>query len=221
MSQIHIKLSEPEGHLPLCSSHFWGNPDLPLGFGYPTYLDSDGDPCEYRFLCQINLADLASCDVGNLLPHKGLLSFFAKIDNYLGEYEEFSLGGFISGPDDVKVLFFPEVGLPGMDTVFVEKVLVDEDDNPVNSGELKMNFSATAFKDCWEEHAVLAEPTHREWETWDYPFEDWLVLLQVDSFSGKDFNLNFMDCGVLDFLISPKDLSMRNFNDVRAIVLST
>ena len=68
---------------------------------------------------------------------------------------------------------------------------------------------------------LLAPPSHREWENWDHPFEDWLILLQIDSFDGKDFNLNFMDSGVLDFLISEKDLADRRFDNIRAIVLST
>lgn len=53
------------------------------------------------------------------------------------------------------------------------------------------------------------------------PYEDWQILLQIDSFSGMDFNLNFMDFGVLDFLISPEALRHADFSDVRAIVLST
>lgn len=48
-----------------------------------------------------------------------------------------------------------------------------------------------------------------------------MILLQVDSFEGEDFSLNFMDTGVLDFLISPHDLEKSDFSDVRAIVLSS
>ena len=62
----------------------------------------------------------------------------------------------------------------------------------------------------------MLQTTHQE-----PPFEDWQILLQVDSFSGMDFDLNFMDFGVLDFLISPEDLAKRDFSSVRAIVLST
>ena len=72
-----------------------------------------------------------------------------------------------------------------------------------------------------DEHALLAHPTYRPWENWDAPYEDWLILLQVDSFEGKDFQLNLMDVGVLDFLISPSDLKQHSFDNVRAIVLSS
>ena len=84
-----------------------------------------------------------------------------------------------------------------------------------------MCFSAVRPSEYCEDHALMAEPTYREWENWDSPYEDWKILLQVDSFSGDDFNLNFMDFGVLDFLISPEDLKNSRFDCVRAIVLSS
>lgn len=72
-----------------------------------------------------------------------------------------------------------------------------------------------------DEHMLFAPPSTREWETWDEPYEAWEILLQIDSFAGMDFNLNFMDFGVLDLLIDPEDLKRRRFDNVRAIVLST
>lgn len=222
MKQIRLILSRPAEKTGQCASRFWGNPDLPPGYGYPEYVDEDGDICEYRFICQINLAEIAGFDLDRLLPHKGLLSFFARIDRYLGDFEALNgISGYISDPEDVKVLYFPEAGLPGEDSGFRELVLVDEDDVQVNPEELRIDFAADKPEDCYDDHALLAPPYYREWETWDPPFEDWEILLQVDSFSGEDFNLNFMDCGVLDFLISPEDLAASRFDRVRAIVLST
>jgi hypothetical protein len=133
----------------------------------------------------------------------------------MGYDDEGCISGYVSGPEDLKVLYFPEVTED-----FSEVVLLDEDDEPVNPSELTIRFAQTRPEGCYEDHALLAKPTHREWETWEPPFEDWQILLQVDSFSGKDFDLNFMDCGVLDFLISPKDLAAGRFDSVRAIVLS-
>lgn len=215
MSQIFIKLSVPDGKIPACSSRFWGNPDLPGECGYPMYTDDEGDQYPYFFICQINLEELAPYDKDRRLPHAGLLAFFAKIDCYAG-YDAASdcIGSSISSPEDVKVLYFPDC------TDFEEKVLVDEDGNPTSPAEMKMEFSGKTEKYA-DEHIVFAEPSHREWETWDSPFEEWEILLQVDSFDGENFSLNFMDCGVLDFLIHPDDLKRRFFGNVRAIVLST
>lgn len=222
MRPIYIKPFEPYGKVPLCGSHFWGNPDLPENFDYPTYTDEEGNEIDYQFVCQINLSEVARYDSENRLPHKGLLLFFAKIYHYLGYYgdEIKSVSGYISDPDDVKVLYFPEVDAPGKEYNFSETVLVDAKDEPINPKELGISFAEGRGR-YDEDHALLAEPTHREWESWDTPYEDWQILLQVDSFSGKDFYLNFMDCGVLDFLISPEALADGRFDDVRAIVLST
>ena len=222
MKPIGLILTKPCDRIAPCGSRFWGNPDLPKGFEYPTYRDRDGDPFEYQFICQINLSELAPFDPDKRLPAKGLLSFFAKIDHYLGHPDGGSgLSGYISDTEDVRVLFFPEVGFPGENPEFEEMVLLDEADVPINPGELRILFRNGASTDCSEDHALFAEPVYREWASWEYPYEAWQILLQVDSFSGTDFDLRFMDLGVLDFLISPEDLVSGRFDRVRAIVLST
>ena len=180
MKPVSLVLSRPFDRVEICGSRFWGNPDLPKGYGYPVFEDMDGNPFEYQFICQINLSEIAPFDTENRLPHKGLLSFFAKIDRYLGRFDNgSSLGLSLSSPEDVRVLYFPEVGEAGENAnpEFDQLVLVDDD--------------------------------------------GWNILLEIDSFSADDFILNFVDFGVLDFLISPEDLAARRFDRVRAIVLSS
>ena len=80
---VHLILTASEEKLSPRQSHFWGNPGLPSGVPYPTYTDDEGKTHPYVFVCQFNLKDLAPYDTDRLLPGKGLLSFFAKIDNYL------------------------------------------------------------------------------------------------------------------------------------------
>lgn len=215
MKPIYLILSKPNEQVADCASCFWGNPDLPEGIDYPTFIDNEGDAYPYTFICQINLKELAAFAPGNPLPKKGLLSFFAKIDHYLGYMADADcIGGHISEADEVKVMYFP-------DCEHMRKVvLVDDDDEPLNPEAMAIHF-ARSIEPYSDDHALFAEPAHREWETWDEPFEDWEILLQIDSFAGKNFNLNFMDCGVLDFLISPDALHNADFSDVRGIVLST
>ncbi|HIT48200.1 MAG TPA: DUF1963 domain-containing protein [Candidatus Coprenecus stercoripullorum] len=216
MGQIYITASATSGKTGVCASRMWGNPALPEGFGYPVYTDNEGDDYPYFFICQINLAELAPYDRENRLPHAGLLSFFAKIDWYMGyDAPADCISGYISGIEDVKVLYFPDCAN------FREIVLVDDEGQPTSPDELALSFSLAKPGKYCDEHILFAEPDHREWETWDHPYEDWEILLQIDSFSGKDFNLNFMDCGVMDFLISPENLRRADFSEVRAIVLST
>lgn len=215
MKPIYLTLRIPFEKLATGTSRFWGNPDLPEGTEYPTYIDDEGDPYPYFFICQINLKQLAEFAPDNPLPHEGLLSFFAKIDHYLGYMAaSYGISGYISSADDVKVFYFPET-----DTM-EEVVILDDEDNPTAPEEMEITF-ARHVEPLSDEHELFAEPTHREWETWDEPFEDWSILLQIDSFEGKDFVLNFMDFGVLDFLISPEALKNHDFSDVRGIVLST
>lgn len=218
MKPIYLRLSKPFGELAVEASRFWGSPALPKGMDYPQYIDDEGDEYPYVFICQINLAELkAFCgDTPDPLPSSGLLLFFAKIDHYLGQFADTDcIGGAISAPDAVKVIYVKECsGLR-------EVVLVDENDSPMSPDALEVSFTREHDPMADDDHALFASPDHREWESWDQPYEDWQILLQTDSFSGMDFNLNFMDFGVLDFLISPEALRHADFSDVRAIVLST
>lgn len=215
MKPIYLIPHAPFGELDTAASRFWGDPALPEGTQYPMYIDDEGDEYPYFFICQINLKDLAAFAPGNPLPHKGMLAFFAKIDHYLGYMAAAdAIGGHISDADDVRVMYFPET--ENMRQV----VLLDDDDKPTSPEELEIKFARSPGH-LGDDHALFATPDHREWENWDAPYEDWPILLQVDSFEGKDFILNFMDFGVLDFIISPEALARRDFSDVRAIVLST
>lgn len=218
MKPIYLRLSKPFGELAVEASRFWGSPALPKGMDYPQYIDDAGDEYPYVFVCQINLAELkAFCgDGADPLPPTGLLLFFAKIDHYLGQFADTDcIGGAISAPDAVKVIYVKDCsGLR-------EVVLVDDEDQPMSPDALEISFTREHDPLADDDQALFARPDHREWESWDPPYEDWQILLQIDSFSGMDFNLNFMDFGGLDFLISPEALRHADFSDVRAIVLST
>jgi len=215
MKPIYLNLYKPKKKLGVGSSRFWGNPDLPKDVDYPMYVDEDGEEYPYFFICQINLEEIAPYDVENLLPHKGLLSFFAKIDYYIGCSDVYGdICGGISDTDAVKVLYFPDC------SDVREVILVDDAGEQTSPGEMHICYSRE-IAPLSDEHSLFALPTHREWETWDPPFEDWEILLQVDSFSGDDFDLNFVDYGVLNLLISPEDLKNQCYDRVRAVVLST
>ncbi len=214
MKPIHLILSKPFEEIPTGSSRFWGNPDLPENIAFPTYKDAEGDDYPYTFICQINLAELHAYDAENPLPDHGLLQFYAKIDHYLGYFADNCVSGYISDAEDVRVLYIENT------EHLTETILLDEDDEPFAPAEMEIAFAHTV-EPLSDDHALFAEPTHREWETWDEPFEAWQILFQVDSFMGMDFDLNFMDCGVLDFLIAPEDLAAHKFDNVRGIILST
>lgn len=214
MKPIYIKTSRVTSELPLDSSHWWGHAALPIDTPYPTYT-VDGDEYPYTFICQINLADIADIDTEGCLPHKGLLSFFGRIDHYLGDLDEdMCIGGTVSSPDMIKVIYSEDTS--DLDS----NLVVDEEGEDASPDELKIEF-VKEHNVTDEDHGLLVPPEHREWDKWEHPYEDWIILFQMDSFDGEDFALNFMDCGVLDFIVSPEALKRLDFSNVRALVLST
>lgn len=195
----------------LCDSHFWGDPDLPSGMKYPV-VGMRGMDFPYHFVCQINLADFP--DTG-ILPRSGLLQFYANIYYYLGWDADPEIGGTVCSSNQVKVLYFPEKELG----CFERNIVIDKGKR-IFPDPLAIHYVERLPYDD-PQHHLLGEPEFREWDDWESPFEGWRVLLQVDSFEGSDFNLNFMDCGVLDFIIPEEDLRNGDFSRVRAIVLSS
>ena len=80
-------------------SKWWGFPDMPEDLEYPEvpvreeYVDDAGRDAvdEYddplTFICQIRCSDLAAVDPDGLLPHEGMLYFFAALDYFLGNLD--------------------------------------------------------------------------------------------------------------------------------------
>lgn len=214
INSIHIELSETEKALPLLSSKFWGAPAMPKECFLPYYRTDDDEYFPYTFICQIRLDEVAAFDIQNQLPHKGMLYFFAKIDHYLGGDHPESIGSCISDEQDVIVYYYPD----DLDTNEFEFKYPNEGDCIVPK-ERKITFSL----DCNNEtkHKLLGLPDYFPYQTWDAPFSKWQLLFQVDSDEGDDYGLNFMDCGLLYFIISPEDLKNSIFSSVRAVVSSS
>lgn len=72
-------------------SKWWGEPDMPEELDWPTVMVRDEDGESYddplTFVCQIRCADIAPFDPHELLPHEGMLYFFAAIDYFLGDFD--------------------------------------------------------------------------------------------------------------------------------------
>ena len=95
---IRIRLEKTAKPL-FCESKWWGDPDLPADAEYPMMTVCENpDGCtrivrandnvsgcetyEYplTFICQVRCEDIAELDTENLLPHEGMLYFFAAMD---------------------------------------------------------------------------------------------------------------------------------------------
>ena len=72
-------------------SKWWGEPDMPEELVWPTVMVRDEDGESYddplTFVCQIRCADIAPFDPHELLPHEGMLYFFAAIEYFLGDFD--------------------------------------------------------------------------------------------------------------------------------------
>jgi len=205
MNSIKINLKKSDEDL-FMKSKWWGNPDLPIGMEVPN--------CS-TFICQIRCDEIAAYDKDNLLPHKGMLYFFAELDYYFGDIDAYCPEDFYWDSEDVRVLYVEDIE----NQEFEEVIYVDEDDNPTALKELAMKFS-TGGPFC-DGNKLLGEPYNREWEDWDEPCAGWTELLQIDSDDYEGGSLNFMDWGILHVIIDLKDLKNRNFNHVKAVICST
>lgn len=72
-------------------SKWWGEPDMPETLDWPSVKVTDEDGETYddplTFICQIRCEDICPMDSDNLLPHEGILYFFAALDYFLGDIE--------------------------------------------------------------------------------------------------------------------------------------
>ena len=162
-------------------SKWWGAPDLPLDMDYPCA--SDGEPL--LFVCQIRLEDIAQYDTENLLPHTGMLYFFADMAEYVESLDGFSgdehngLGEWSEGC--YRVLYSPTC-----------EILFSE-----------VGDNHDSFK-------LLGRPYYDEIAE-QYP--DKYCLLQIDE--SDEWALRLYDCGMICFLISPEALAAQRWDKTK------
>lgn len=219
MNSLRIQLSISDSELPLGSSKMWGGADLPRGVYLPVYNDGSGEERFYTFVCQINCHQAAPFDLEKRLPESGLLCFFARIDHYLGILADDAFGCGIWPEGGVRVLYFAEEEC----TDLVRNMLVDEQDEPLYPGERKIDFLSAdeSTGHIHYDHKLLGIPYNTMNDRLDAPLTAWKLLLQIDSFEGDDFALNFMDVGLLFFLIEEKRLREPDFSRVRGYLTSS
>lgn len=193
----------------LGKSKWWGPPDLPtsIPFPYATYIDEDGEeyPQPLTFICQIRLRDIADFDTDNLLPHTGMLYFFADIDYFLGEDSPLIMPLHNYTGDMIRVMYInQEEDLEPYDITW--------EDTDVS---VFRNAEAICFNksECDFNHEILSEPFGDEVLV-NYPNHISLLTIQED----ERWNLRFFDCGTMYFLIDREDLKQGDFTKVKSEV---
>ncbi len=193
---LYFKLSEDKENLG--ESRFFGCPDLPDDFEWP----QDPEGFDLEFICQIDLAEASK--LNNLLPSQGHLYFFGCIASALGEEDAPAItegyqpeGYFQTIYSDAKTL----------DLLSGE--IVDENGDPEYFEPMKIEFTED-INNCPDFCHQLMGDFPDTIDTDEY------LLLSVDSFSGKDFDLKFKNQGYLYFLIDKNDLKNKDFSHVKA-----
>lgn len=205
-------LTQPADNPLFGQSKWWGQPDMPETLEYPevTVVDEDGE--EYQdpltFLCQIRLEEIATLDPEGLLPHEGMLYFFAALDYFLGDIDSPVYPGMgIWQPQHARVLYSPNLQELHTHTI------VYDDGSPVGLPAEAISFAPCSPYD--DGNRLLGGPCIEEVRE---QFPELISLLQVEE--DDRWGLTFHDCGVLNFLITPTALLHRQWEKVQGHLFS-
>lgn len=233
MNSIKINFSPTDNTELVGQSKWWGHVDLPADMDYPFIPYDDGEDDPMTFICQIRCADLAEADTENLLPHKGMLYFFADIDQYVGAlhkgtYMEDDVVPFDSeepfgheddekpcycngmgewSPDAFRVLYSPKE--EGLKT----HRIMGADGSPYELPAEKISFEACSPASL--DTRLLGFPFEVEVEQ---EFPGYINLLQI--WEEDRWGFFMYDCGILNFLILPEDLKALRFDRVKVYLHS-
>ncbi len=189
-------------------SKWWGSPDLPDDLDYPiNFFKAENEGEEdwdepLTFVCQIRCEDLAAVDPEGKLPHKGMLYFFAALEEYIDDGEPCSVHNGLGewDTDAYKVLYTEQT--EDLNPYEIRY----EDDTPYNKPAEKISFKRTGDNDSF---AMLCPPFYEEVAEL-YP--NWVSLLQIDE--SEQWGLRLYDCGMINFMIRRTDLKVRNWDEV-------
>ena len=197
----------PCGGKMLGRSKWWGFPDLPEDLDWPTMpVNDDGEVYDdpLTFVCQIRCEELAPFDPEGLLPHEGMLYFFAALDYFLGDLDGIcpGMGGW--EPQYFRVLYSTDCENLHQHTLCYE----DRSEALLPAEEIHLS-AVHKGDDCYTRFL-------------GYPFFDevsgelpgMISLLQIDE--NDEWGLRFFDSGMLNFMITPQDLAARRFDAVKA-----
>ena len=192
---IRLTLSRTQKPL-FCESKWWGDPDMPADMEYPMMKVDGEEDYPLTFVCQIRCEDIAGLDPEGLLPHDGMLYFFAAVDEYAGYDSPVHLGIGEWPKGSVVVKYTKAINME----TFQSCIMVDKDEQPVTDEALEISFSECG--DLEDGIKMLGQPFFEEVRDM-YP--DRVNLLQIDEDETAD--IRFYDSGNLNLLITKTDIS--------------
>lgn len=184
---------------------------MPDDLDYPEVtITEDGDTWDepLTFVCQIRCEDIADLDAEGLLPHEGMLYFFAALDYFLGDIDTPAYPGMGLWPKK----YFRVLYSPTCDELHTHRI-VNEDGSPAHLPAEALTF--TACEEACDGLRLLGRP-YIEDVCEQVP--GLLSLLQIDECDR--WGLTFHDCGTLNFLIRPDDLLSRRWDKTKCYLFS-
>ena len=167
-------------------SHWWGFPDLPEAFEWPCGRDSE---TLLTFICQIRLEEIAEFDLEGMLPHRGMLWFFADLDYFLGDLDA-SCGGTGEWEEGTfKVLYSEDCS-----DLLTHEYYWEDGESAVLPAE-EISFEKTSETDFG--FKLLGMPAMTE--GYENENEGLMSLLQLDE--EERWGLRFFDCGTVNFMV--------------------
>jgi len=194
-------------------SKWWGFPDMPGELDYPEApVNLDGEVYEdpLTFICQIRCREIAPLDPRGLLPHEGMLYFFAALDYFLGDIDaDLAPGMGEWDPQYFKVLYSPSC-----ENLHTHSIVYD-DGTPACLPAEAVEFSKYVSSAGLSETRLLGKPYFEEVRE---EMPGLVSLLQIDE--NDEWGLRFFDSGMLNFLMTPEDLAERRWDRVRCYLHS-
>ena len=183
--------------------------DLP--FTVEEYADGTQEKFPMSLVCQINCADFIQGNPDNslahMLPDKGIISFFANVDYFLGDMDATGEGMGEWSANSFRVLYSRD-----MDRLRTHKI-VDEEGRDCAIPAEPLHVP----QDEVEESRVLSQPTCFVDEIENY-YPGYITLLQLGS--SDRHGVRFYEGGSLFFFISPVDLREKKFEKAECAMFS-
>ena len=197
---IKLTLKHSERVL-FCGSKWWGDPDMPENMQYPTIeVTEDGETFDYplTFVCQINCEDIIPFDPEGLLPHEGMLYFFAALDKWIG-YDSPTENDFGEWPKGHFVIKYAKS--INFET-FQSCMLVDDDDQTLTEHEMEI-----CFEECSDDEKCIKLLGIPSSDNIASEYSEHLNLLQIVRASELDVDFE----GELNLMMKPSDLHYGNW----------
>ncbi|SMO66157.1 YwqG family protein [Melghirimyces algeriensis] len=223
--------TEEQGAVPVGTSKFGGTPDLPSDWGYPLTM---GKPLP--FIAQYNLSELGKADAMHPLPDRGMLYFFAAVDDLLWGASSDQIHCEILyadvQPEALVPTPFPEdlpreVRFPERQIHFRLEQSLPNVENPSDMEEIWFDLMDQLYE--LEErddgyHQAFGEPLSLTEDIFDIcrrhtgkKSDEWVLLLQMDT-EADDEEAEWGDLGMLYFCITQEDLLKGNFHEACLVV---